>query len=93
MENWDQVEQLLPKTSLQNQIKNSRSRIKVYESMIEKVLKVLRSNTQSGTQEFLKIGQKSFRRKLEKLSRWNVRKWSIGIKMSIYYLKEDHKMS
>ena len=74
MENWDQVEQLLPKTSSQNKIKNKRSRKKGYESMIEKVLKVIRLNTQSGTKEFLKIGQKCFRRKLEKLSGRNVRK-------------------
>ena len=92
MENWDQVEQLLPKTSSQNQIKNSRSWIKGYESMIEKVLKVIRLNTQSGTKEFLKIGQKSFRRKLEKLSRRNVRKWSIGIKIINCCLKQAHKI-
>ena len=70
----------------------SRSRIKSYESMIDGVLKVWRLNDQSGTQEFLKIGQKCFRRKLQKLSRKNVRKWSIGIKMRIYCRKEGHKM-
>ena len=92
MEHWDQDDQLLPKTSSQNQMKNSRSRIIIYESTIDEVLKVWRLNSQSGTQEFLKIGQKCFRRKFKKHSRRNVRKWSIGIMMINYCLKKAQKI-
>ena len=59
-------------------MKNSRSRIKIYESMIDEVLKVLRLNSQSGTQEFLKIGQKCFRRKFEKHSRRMLENGALG---------------
>ena len=64
--------------------RSSRSRIKSYESGSDEVLEVWRLNSQSGTQEVLKIGKKCFERGLQMFSRWNARKSRIGIKMIKY---------
>ena len=60
----------------------SRSRIKSQESMIEEVLNVWRLNSQCGTQEFLKIGKKCFRRKFEKHSRRMLENGALGSRWS-----------
>ena len=67
---------------------SSRSRIKIFENGIDDVLKVWRLNTQSGKQEFVKIGQKCFRWVLKKFSNWNARNSRIGIKKIWNYYKK-----
>ena len=68
-----------------------RSRIKIFENGIDEVLKVWRLNTQSGKQELVKIGQKSFRWGLKKFSNWNARNSRIGIKKIWNYYKKPTK--
>ena len=60
---------------------SSRRRIKSLESGSFELLEIWRLNSQSGTQEVLKIGLKCFERGLRKFSGWNARKFRIGIKM------------
>ena len=67
---------------------SSRSRIKIFENGIDDVLKVWRLNTQSGKQEFVKIGQRCFRWVLKKFSNWNARNSRIGIKKIWNYYKK-----
>ena len=67
---------------------SSRSRIKIFENGIGEVLKVWRLNSQSGKQEFVKIGQKCFRWVLKKFSNWNARNSRIGIKKIWNYYKK-----
>ena len=67
---------------------SSSSRIKNFENGIDEVLKVWRLNTQSGKQEFVKIGQKCFRWGLKKFSNWNARNSRIGIKKIWNYYKK-----
>ena len=67
---------------------SSRSRIKIFENGIDEVLNARRLNTQSGIQEFVKIGQKCFRWVLKKFSNWNARNSRIGIKKIWNYYKK-----
>ena len=70
---------------------SSRRRIKSLESRSVEVLAIWRLNSQSGTQEVLKIGLKCFERGLRKFSRWNARKLRIAIKMILYCKKNLKK--
>ena len=67
---------------------SSSSRIKNFENGIDEVLKVWRLNTQSGKQEFGKIGQNCFRWGLKKFSNGNARNSSNGIKKIWNYYKK-----
>ena len=67
---------------------SSSCRKKNFENGIDEVLKVWRINTQSGKQEFVKIGQKCFRWVLKKFSNWNARNSRIGIKKIWKYYKK-----
>ena len=63
--NWDQKDQKCLKEAHKMRWRNHRSKKKSYESWIDEVVKVWRLNSQSATQEVLKIGQKCFERGLD----------------------------
>ena len=71
IDNLDQEDLILPERTSQNEIKKLEKQKISYRSWTDEVLNGWILNSLSGTQDVLKVGQKRFERRLEKVSTWN----------------------